>query len=275
MRTDEPVAIVLLGRGGVAKSSTGELKALAEQLSAQWPGARVLPAFIDRWQPDLPAALSDCAGAGARTIVIVPLMLPDEAALRRWLHKVAMRWHTSRGDGGPRIVFSEPLSQTVPLPALLAGAVRQALAHQPDVPAIVGDDDWQLDPKGWSSVPEHTHHVLWCMGPRCAAVGAVALWPVVTGTINDTPTLKKCVRPLQTSCQYPCNHGPLMIVYPEGVWYGPMDADGVRQALIGHVVHREVDPALRVHGPQLIPQKQEPLAIDAQAFQIQDLSSLR
>ena len=252
MTPDESIAIVLLGRSGVARSTTGELTELAKRLLAQWPGAQVLPAFIDRWQPDLPAALTASADAGAQTIVIMPLMLPDEAALRRWLHKVAMRWLAARGNGCPRLVFAEPLSQTIPLPALLAEAVRRALAHQPDVPAIVGDDDWQNDPKGWSSVPEHTHHALWCTGPRCAAAGAVALWPVLTSTVNDMAALKKCVRPLQTSCQYPCNHGPLMIVYPEGVWYGPLDADGIRHVLTRHVLHREVDPMLRVHGlPQI------------------------
>lgn len=249
MTTDDHTAIVLLGRGGVAKSTSGELTELAAQLARQWPGAQVQPAFVDRWQPDLPAALDACAGA--QTIVIVPLMLPDEAALRRWLHKVAMRWRAGRADC-PSLIFAEPLSQTVPLPALLAAAVRRALQSQPDVPTMVGDDDWRHDPKGWSSVPEHSHHALWCTGPRCAAVGAVALWPVLTATINDTPTLKQCVRPLQTSCQYPCNHGPLMIVYPEGVWYGPLDADGIREVLTQHVLHGQVDEALHVHGPRTL-----------------------
>ncbi len=248
-------AIVLLGRGGVAKSTTGELAELAAQLeaqlAAQWPGTQVQPAFVDRWQPDLPAALDACASA--RTIVIVPLMLPDEAALRRWLHKVAMRWRAGR-ENCPTLIFAEPLSRAVPLPALLAAAVRQALT-QPDVPAVVGGDDWQRDPQGWSSVPGHSHHALWCTGPRCAAAGAVALWPVLTGAINDTPDLKKCVRPLQTSCQYPCNHGPLMIVYPEGVWYGPLDAGGIRHVLTRHVLHGEVDAARHVHGPLRLPQK--------------------
>jgi len=250
MTTNDPhTAIVLLGRGGVAKSMTGELTELAARLALQWPGAEVRPAFVDRWQPDLPAALTACADAGAHTIAIQPLMLPDETALRRWLHKVAMRWRAARGDGCPRLVFADPLSQAIPLPGLLAAAVRHTLASQPDVPAMMEDDDWQHDPKGWSCVPEHTHHALWCMGPRCAALGSVALWPVLTGVINDTPGLKKCVRPLQTSCQYPCNHGPLMIVYPEGVWYGPLDADAIHRTLERHVLHGEVDAATRVHGP--------------------------
>ncbi|WP_313314519.1 (2Fe-2S) ferredoxin domain-containing protein [Pulveribacter sp.] len=239
------VAIVLLGRGGVAASTTAELAGLAQQLAAQWPGVRVQPAFVDRWQPDLPTALGLCADAD--TIVILPLMLPDEAALRRWLHKVAMRWRAGR-DQSPTLIFGEPLAQAVALPELLAAAARQAL-DLPDVATLV-DEDWRHDPKGWSSVPEHTHHALWCIGPRCAAAGAVALWPVLTGAINQNPALKKRVRPLQTSCQYPCNHGPLMIVYPEGVWYGPLGQADIGRVLAQHVAHQQVVQALRVHGPK-------------------------
>ena len=239
-------AIVLLGRGGVAKSTTAELNNLAAQLSQQCAGTPVQVAFVDRWQPDLPTTLSACGDV--QTIVIVPLMLPDEAALRRWLHKVVMRWRAAQGTP-PRLVFADALTQTVALPQLLADAVVKALSQQADVPTVVGDDDWQHDPKGWSSVPAHSHHALWCTGPRCAAAGAVALWPVLTATINNDPLLKRCVRPLQTSCQYPCNHGPLMIVYPEGVWYGPLDGPGITQVLHQHVQHGKVDPQLHVHGP--------------------------
>ena len=247
-RTDQRTAIVLLGRGGVARSTTAELVALATQLSHQCAGAPVQAAFADRWQPDLPAALSACGDV--QTIVIVPMMLPDEAALRRWLHKVVMRWRAAHhGGAGPRLVFADPLTHTVALPPLLAAAVDHALAQNADVATVIGEDDWQRDPKGWSSVPEHRHHALWCTGPRCTAAGALALWPVVTATINSNPALARSVQPLQTSCQYPCNHGPLMIVYPEGVWYGPVTETDIHRVLTDHVLHHRVDGALRVHGP--------------------------
>ena len=87
------------------------------------------------------------------------------------------------------------------------------------------------------------------MGPRCAAKGAVQLWPQLAQAVRDSPDLRKRVMLLQTSCQYPCNHGPLMIVYPDGVWYGPMDADNMVTTLKGHVLHDRVNAERHVHGP--------------------------
>ncbi len=255
------LAIILLSRGAAYANGAAELAALAEHLhttlTAQGRSLlRVQPAFVDRSQPALPEALDLCAAA--HTIVIVPVMVPDEPSLRRWLHKLIMRWRAAH-DGGatcPRLIFAQPLLQTPQLVDVLAGSVQEVLMRSDtqDVPAVVGDDDWQHDPKGWSMVPEHQHHVLWCTGPRCAAKGAVQLWPELARTVRESAGLKKKVMLLQTSCQYPCNHGPLMIVYPGGQWYGPMESSNIASVLSQHVLHGEVSEDFRVHGPRSIDQ---------------------
>ena len=78
------------------------------------------------------------------------------------------------------------------------------------------------------------------------------MWPALTRAIRETSALKHSVQPLQTGCQYPCNHGPLMIAYPDGVWYGPMDEDSIAPVLTRHVQDREVDEAHHVHGPRCL-----------------------
>ena len=250
-------AIILLSRGAAYASGATELAVLADGLQAALaaqgrPPLLVQPAFTDRSQPALPQALDLCVKA--QTIIIVPVMVPDESSLRRWLHKLIMRWQATQLDTGhcPRIVFAQPLLQTPQLADVLERTVQDALT-QPDVqdvPAVVGDDHWESDPAGWSVVPEHQHHVLWCVGPRCAAKGSVQLWPQLAKTIRETPGLKNCVMPLQTSCQFPCNHGPLMIVYPAGAWYGPLAEADIERVLTQHVLQGQVDENLCVHGPQ-------------------------
>lgn len=253
------LAIVLLSRGAAYAGGLAELSDLATQLearlaAAQTPVLRVQPAFVDRAQPALPEALDLCADADQ--ILILPVMVPDEPSLRRWLHKLIMRWRAKQqvegqpGKHAPRIVFAQPLLQLPTLAELLAATIPSAL-QQPDVPQLLADEDWERDPKAWSQVPEHQHHVLWCVGPRCAAKGAVALWPQLARTVQQNPLLKKQVMLLQTSCQYPCNHGPLMIAYPEGVWYGPMDATTIEPVLTAHVQQHDCPHEhLRVHGPR-------------------------
>lgn len=247
------LAIILLSRGGAYTAGLTELGNLATRLetamtAAGRPVQQVSTAYVDRAQPTLNEALDLCSAA--RTILILPVMVPDEASLRRWLHKLIMRWRAERDSSqpSPRLVFGQPLLQLPGLTELLARSVEEAL-RQPDVPEVLGDDPWEHDPKGWSLVPEHRHHVLWCVGPRCAAKGALQLWPTLTRTIRETPGLKSQLQPLQTGCQYPCNHGPLMIVYPDGVWYGPMDADNMVTTLKGHVLHDRVNAERHVHGP--------------------------
>lgn len=250
------MAIILLSRGAAYASGATELTELAQQLHAtlvaqgQSPLC-VTPAFVDRSQPALPEALDLCASA--QTIVILPVMVPDEPSLRRWLHKLVMRWRASRADGVhcPRLVFAQPLLQTPQLADVLALALENAVqSNAQDVPALVGDGDWEHDPKGWSIVPEHQHHVLWCVGPRCTAKGAAQLWPHLARTVQQNPGLKKKVMLLQTSCQYPCNHGPLMIIYPGGQWYGPMDQANIETVLTAHVLHENVSEDLCIQGPR-------------------------
>lgn len=253
---DATTAIILLSRGAAYANGANELTMLADRLHAALtvqgrPPLRVQPAFVDRSQPALPEALDLCAQA--QNIIIVPVMVPDEPSLRRWLHKLIMRWRSTQLDNGPcpRLIFAEPLLQTPQLADVLARTVQEALTRPDvqDVPTTIGEDTWERDPAGWSVVPEHQHHVLWCVGPRCAARGSVQLWPQLAKTIRETPGLKNRVMPLQTSCQFPCNHGPLMIVYPEGQWYGPLAEADIERVLTQHVLHAQVDPDLRVYGP--------------------------
>ena len=269
-------ALILLCRGPLGAEAVGQLRALQADVQqhllnqyqavgqqklavdaayidvvADTTSPMVQLAFIDRRAPSLPEALDACREHSS--VRILPLLLPDEPALRRWLHKVVMRWRAAHhGGAGPRLVFADPLTHTVALPPLLAAAVDHALAQNTDVATVIGEDDWQRNPKGWSSVPDHQHHVLWCVGPRCAAKGALQMWPALTRAIRETPALKHTVQPLQTGCQFPCNHGPLMIAYPDGVWYGPMDEDSIAPVLTRHVRDREVDEAHHVHGPRCL-----------------------
>jgi hypothetical protein len=148
-----PIAVILLARGGVYSAAASDLAQLAERvheaLAAQGSApTRVQPAFADRLHPALPEALDACDAA--RTVVIVPVMSPDEPPLRRWLHKLVMRWRAGRADG-PRLVFADPLLQTPQLPEMLACTVRRSLAL-PDVAAVPG-----------SATP-------WA-GPACPSIG--------------------------------------------------------------------------------------------------------
>jgi len=255
----KPDALLLLGRGGLGSAAKNELQALLQACQQADPGLPVQLAFVDRNLPALPQALDSLratlapADGAQQTIVIQPTMVPDEPALRRWLQKVARRWLASQpGHARPRLVFAQPLLQWDGLvPALLNHLALATL--RPDVVTEEGEEGWQTDPVAWSTVPAHQRHVLWCMGPRCVAKGAAALWPRLSQAVQASAPLKQQLQLLQTSCQYPCNQGPLMIVYPEGVWYGHLDEDSLVPVLKSHIEGSEACAAHRVHTLQAPP----------------------
>lgn len=241
-----PDAVIVLGRGGTGAASRQSLIELAEALRQTLePACKVVTSFVDKAAPSLPEALQQCLPA--RSIVVLPLFSPDEPALLRWLHKLAMRWRSQLPDQGVQVRFADHLLGAATMPALLLSQMAQGL-QAPDIAETAGDQ-WQHDPQAWSQVPDHQHHALVCTGPRCTALGAVAVWQSLGEAVQASSELRARLRLLQTSCQYPCNHGPLMIVYPDGVWYGPMDADNMVTTLKGHVLHDRVNAERHVHGP--------------------------
>lgn len=74
----------------------------------------------------------------------------------------------------------------------------------------------------WSHIPAHAHHVFLCTGPRCTQRGALQLWKslrrrLLEHRLIETPGGVLLTR---THCQFPCNLGPLVTVYPQACWYG-------------------------------------------------------
>ena len=65
--------LVLLGHGSRAPETLEEMRELAAKLQAVSPGPRVVPAFLNLLQPDLPAAIREAVAAGSRQIDVLPL----------------------------------------------------------------------------------------------------------------------------------------------------------------------------------------------------------
>ncbi len=78
-----------------------------------------------------------------------------------------------------------------------------------------------------------TRHLFLCVGPDCcdSAVGE-ALWSVL-----KTETRKLSVPVLRTkaACFRVCKAGPWLVVYPDGIWYGTLNADKLRRILKEHI----------------------------------------
>jgi (2Fe-2S) ferredoxin len=68
----------------------------------------------------------------------------------------------------------------------------------------------------------------------CAAAGGPALWERLSNAIQGRQLSR--VAMTATGCLGFCNAGPLMVVYPEGVWYQPRSNEDIDEIVQSHFV---------------------------------------
>ncbi|MBC7704644.1 MAG: ferredoxin [Rhodoferax sp.] len=75
-----------------------------------------------------------------------------------------------------------------------------------------------------------------CVGPRCTENGlqAQAMFELMGQKIDALPELR--VKRTRTHCMVACrNQGPIVVVYPEGVWYNRVDESAVERIVVEHL----------------------------------------
>src|SRR5262249_34045945 len=82
-------------------------------------------------------------------------------------------------------------------------------------------------------------HVFVCTGGDwCATIDGDGLGVHATlkKLVKDEPTLKGRVRVNQSGCLDQCGYGPLLVVYPENVWYWGVQLEDVEEIVREHMV---------------------------------------
>ncbi len=90
----------------------------------------------------------------------------------------------------------------------------------------------------WGHVPPHRYHVMVCCGPRCVEKGVKTLLKALMQRAKDRGIIEVDggVLVTRTHCQYPCNLGPIMTVYPDGVWYRIQTVQDIERIVDEHFV---------------------------------------
>lgn len=81
----------------------------------------------------------------------------------------------------------------------------------------------------------HHKHVLMCTGPRCteSGVAAEAAFALLGREIDTRPGLR--VKRTRTHCFAVCRDGPILVVYPDGIWYRRVDATVLERIVAEHL----------------------------------------
>jgi (2Fe-2S) ferredoxin len=229
-------AVILLSRGGYSAAPLRQVERLMESVRASGRYTLVLSALVDQGEPSLPQALDICAQAGAPRAIVLPVFLPGDANLQIWLAKVARRWQAAQPQPAMAVTLAAGLADHPALDTALLAALTAAEAGC-DV-AEAPPPNWERDPAGWSGVPEHQRHVLTCRGPRCTALGADVCWQRLRDSLAEHGLrgAEERVLVAATGCLYPCNRGPVLVVYPDGVWYGDLTPELIEALVVKHLV---------------------------------------
>ncbi|MDP2306463.1 MAG: CbiX/SirB N-terminal domain-containing protein [Pseudomonadota bacterium] len=88
--------------------------------------------------------------------------------------------------------------------------------------------------------PTHSHvppkrHVLVCVNRDCADRGSVNVLLALRSRLRDAG-LDRAVRTTRVMCMGRCGEGPVVAVYPDGVWYRRVTMDDVPELFTSHLV---------------------------------------
>jgi (2Fe-2S) ferredoxin len=96
---------------------------------------------------------------------------------------------------------------------------------------------------------QYEKHVFVCTGGKtCGAQESEATFNLLKDGLRDAGVAQR-VRVNKSGCMSQCGHGPMVVVYPENVWYHAVDLAAAKRILEEHLLgdtpveaHRYVAP---------------------------------
>lgn len=96
---------------------------------------------------------------------------------------------------------------------------------------------------------QYDRHVFVCTeGKRCARVGGDEVHAVLKKRVHHELE-RGHARVNRSGCLGQCGHGPMVVVYPDAVWYAAVDEAGARRIATEHVVGGRVVEKYRYVAP--------------------------
>ncbi|NLV71886.1 MAG: FAD-dependent oxidoreductase, partial [Actinobacteria bacterium] len=92
------------------------------------------------------------------------------------------------------------------------------------------------------------NHVLVCTGGGCIASGALQVSAAFTKELDDMGLAQEN-RVIETGCLGPCAVGPVVLIYPDGVFYQNVKVDDVHEIVSEHLLKGRVVNRLVSHAP--------------------------
>ena len=96
---------------------------------------------------------------------------------------------------------------------------------------------------------QYKYHVFVCTsGKTCPLDGSITVHGIMKKSAAAAG-LKGSVRINHSGCMNQCGHGPMVVVYPEDVWYVHVDEEGARRIVEEHLIGGKIVESYRYVAP--------------------------
>jgi sirohydrochlorin cobaltochelatase len=253
--------VIVIGRGSSDVDANGDFYKLVRFFEEGNSYSFVLPAFIGITRPSFEDALERAARLRPDRLLVVPYFLFGGRLIQK-IHRITHEFSTQYSwiktavtpyiGSDPTLfkVADEMLLHTLTKTGGLLCVTCQYRTQMPGMANQVSGVKAML----WSLRHRYTHtqagshphshqglkkHIFVCENVDCAGRGSLSLTSKMRRLIKTLGKQRE-FRITRTSCMGRCGEGPVLAIYPDGIWYRKVQEDDIEDLVYRHLMNDEI-----------------------------------